>query len=530
MPMKTKNILAIALLPALTMLTAACSGDDEQQMDGRVPITLSVASMDINAFTTRSAADIDLNHSYIESGQTVRVRVSNTNANSWTDYNFSTGEGGTMTISGTAPYYPLDNTNVDIVAYYPSFAGTTFSIRSDQSTNDGYMASDLLFASVANQEKTSTAVPLVFNHKMAKVVVTARAGMGVTNIQSITLHKVLPDVPFNQQTGEISSATGNITNVIMAKEETATTVSGAALIPAQTIEGDLLTIETNLGTATYNVNSKTFAAGKIYNLEITVNRAAVGATTTVNGWTDTEGVVIKNDDQFRTFIIRDSNGSYSMTMVFVEGGPFTTLGGKNVTGTVSDFYIGQTEVTNGFWWTMYGSVPSGQTKDSATYPLACASWDQAVAFAAALNTRFENELDGMTFRLSSDVQWEYAARGGTAHETYTYAGSSNWQNVAAFKGNTGGSTTLPVATYYANSLGIYDMSGNLWEWMLDWYSDIAEGASLGKDYVCTSGTNHLIRGASFYEGTDRNPQYLPINVRISYNIAQNNIGFRLVLQ
>ena len=96
--MKTKNLIALSLLLPLTVLTA-CSNDEDQQLaDGRVPITLSAAEMQLNAFTTRSAADTALNKNYIETGQTVRVRVSNTGQNSWTDYNFSTGEGGTMTV------------------------------------------------------------------------------------------------------------------------------------------------------------------------------------------------------------------------------------------------------------------------------------------------------------------------------------------------------------------------------------------------------------------------------------------------
>ena len=527
--MKTKNLIALSLLLPLTVLTA-CSNDEDQQLaDGRVPITLSAAEMQLNAFTTRSAADTAINKNYIETGQTVRVRVSNTGQNSWTDYNFSTGEGGTMTVSGTAPYYPMDNTHVDIVAYYPSFAGTSFTVRSDQSTNDGYMASDLLFASKSNQEKTNGTVPLQFEHKMAKVVVTATAGAGITAIEGITLHKVLPEVPFNQQTGVVSSATGNETNVIIAKEESAATVSGACLIPAQTIEGDLLTIETNLGTATYRVNSKTFAAGKVYCLRIGVNRAAVGATTEVNNWTDTEGVMIKNDDTYRTFVLRDSYGTYAMTMVFVEGGSFTTLGGKNVTGSVSDFYIGQTEVTNGFWYTYYGSVPTGQTMTGAAYPVACVSWDQATAFASALNTRFADELDGMQFKLPSDAQWEYAARGGTAQERYTYAGGDNWSPIAIFKGSSGtnnGANTMPVATQHGNSLGLYDMSGNVWEWVKDSYFSVTEGASLGKDYVNTTGSTHLIRSGSYYEAAAN----VPLTIRGEFSVPQWNVGFRLVLQ
>jgi formylglycine-generating enzyme required for sulfatase activity len=533
--MKTKNLIALSLLLPLTVLTA-CSNDEDQQLaDGRVPITLSAAEMQLNAFTTRSAADTALNKNYIETGQTVRVRVSNTGQNSWTDYNFSTGEGGTMTVSGTAPYYPMDNTHVDIVAYYPSFAGTSFTVRTDQSTNDGYMASDLLFASKSNQEKTNGTVPLQFEHKMAKVVVTATAGAGITAIEGITLHKVLPEVPFNQQTGVVSSATGSETNVIIAKEESAATVSGACLIPAQTIEGDLLTIETNLGTATYRVNSKTFAAGKVYCLRIGVNRAAVGATTEVNNWTDTEGVVIKNNDEFRTFIIRNNKGTYSLTMVFVEGGPYTTLAGKTVTGTLSDFYIAQTETTNGAWWMLTNfTVPSGQTRAGAEDPVAMVTWDDAVNFISRLNSHFAGQLDGMTFKLPSDAQWEYAARGGTAQERYTYAGGDD-KSLVMVDADMSPTSTFGVAHLLGNSLGIYDMSGNVWEWVQDWDFTVTNGMNLGKDYVCTTkknaSTEHLIRGASWCEGSTSNTYLQPLGAsRYPWTSAEANVGFRVVLQ
>ena len=170
--MKTKNIMALALLPMMGMLTA-CSSDNEQTAE-RVPINLTASTVTI---TTRAAADTTLNNGYMEAEQAVKVRIRNTGGTSddWTDYAFTSKAGGTLKAPTPPPFYPLDNTNVDIVAYSPYEAGSTFVVQEDQSNNDNYMASDLLFASKSNQEKTTDAVPLQFEHKMAKVVVNAIA-------------------------------------------------------------------------------------------------------------------------------------------------------------------------------------------------------------------------------------------------------------------------------------------------------------------------------------------------------------------
>ena len=530
--MKTKNILALALLPALTVLTA-CSGDDEQTMDGRVPISLS-GTTQLNAFTTRSAANTEINDNYIETGQTVMVRISEASANTWTNYIYTAGANGVLTAPAQPPFYPMTDTNVDIVAYSPSFAEGTFNVRLDQSTDEGYKASDLLYAKKLNQEKTSAAVPLQFEHKMAKVVINARAGAGVSTIQSITLHRVMPTVTFDQVTGDVSAATGSLSSVIIAKEESADAVTGAALIPAQAIEGNLITIVTNKGTATYSVDSKVFATGKVYNLNITVSRAAVGATTAVNGWTDTESAVVTMDGNIRKFITRNEHGCYYFNMIYVEGGSYTTLAGKTVTGTLSDFYIEQTETTIGSWYMMNNlTKPDGQLNTSPTYPITMVTWDDAVSYVNKLNTYFADELGGMHFKLPSEAQWEYAARGGKARETYAYAGSDERSWVMISKDNAG--TTMPVGSAMANSLGLVDMSGNVWEFVEDWYSTISNNANLGKDYVRStkpnSNSQRLVVGASYREGTNQDPSLLPLGAaRFEWSGALQFVGFRVALQ
>ncbi len=276
-------IAVMALSAALTVLTA-CSSDDSpiDNVEQRVPVTLAYSTID--ATETRAAQN--LNEGTFDSDESVNVRISNTGAGEWTDYTFTTGSAGTMTAPNPAPYYPAGSQNIDIVAYYPATAGTTFTVAADQTADASYKASDLMFASVNNQAKQAEAVNLAFSHKMAKLCVNITAGAGVGSITSVSILNVKPTVSFNQTTGEVGEATGDATIIAMSN-------NGAALIPAQTIDGGLLSIVTDKGTATYSVASKAFAAGQLYTLNITVNLRAVGTTTAITGWTS-EGTVTVN--------------------------------------------------------------------------------------------------------------------------------------------------------------------------------------------------------------------------------------------
>ena len=259
------------------IILAACT-----QMDpsvSNVPIALTYST--VTATETKAAQN--LNEGTFASGESITVRISNTGENSWTDYTFTTADAGAMNPAGTVPYYPAGSQNIDIVAYYPSTTGTSFSVAADQTTDASYKASDLMFASVTNQARQAEAVTLAFSHKMAKLNVNITAGSGVTSITSVSILNVKPTVSFDQATGAVGSASGDATTIAMSNE-------GAALIPAQTINGGLFSIVTDKGTATYSVADKTFEAGKLYTLNITVNLRAVGTTTAITGWTS-EGTV-----------------------------------------------------------------------------------------------------------------------------------------------------------------------------------------------------------------------------------------------
>ncbi len=159
----------------------------------------------------------------------------------------------------------------------------------------------------------------------------------------------------------------------------------------------------------------------------------------------------------------------SFKMIFVEGGTFTmgataelesdALGGEKPTHrvTLSSYMIGETEVTQELWQAVMGGNPS--LHKGARNPVEWVSWNDCQEFIDKLN-----RLTGRKFGLPTEAQWEYAARGGNRSKGYKYSGSNNIDELAWYDGNSG---THLVATKKPNELGIYDMSGNLWEWCQD---------------------------------------------------------------
>ena len=190
----------------------------------------------------------------------------------------------------------------------------------------------------------------------------------------------------------------------------------------------------------------------------------------------------------------------SFAMVPVAGGTFT-MGATSEQGTnidsnekpthqvtLSSYMIGKTEVTQALWLAVMGSKPSYFRGDNL--PVEQVSWDDCQKFITKLNA-----LTGKNFRLPTEAEWEYAARGGNMSQGYKYSGSNEIGDVAWYDNNSG-NKTHSVATKAPNELGIYDMSGNLWEWCSDWYgsySSTAQTNPTGPD----SGSNRIIRGGSW---------------------------------
>ena len=145
-------------------------------------------------------------------------------------------------------------------------------------------------------------------------------------------------------------------------------------------------------------------------------------------------------------------------MVFVKGGTF--LMGNETEKTVEDYYICETAVTQALWIAVMGNNPSWYEGDD--FPVENISWNDASEFVKRLS-----DMTGKTFRLPSEAEWEFAARGGIYSKGYQYSGSDDIENVAWYKENSQ-RKTHSVKTKLPNELGLYDMSGNVYEWCEDW--------------------------------------------------------------
>ena len=190
----------------------------------------------------------------------------------------------------------------------------------------------------------------------------------------------------------------------------------------------------------------------------------------------------------------------SFEMVRVEGGTFrmgATSEQKDEAWdrekpvhsvTLSGYYIGKTEVTQVLWEAVMGINPSRFKGDYL--PVENVSWDDCQEFIRKLNS-----MTGQNFRLPTEAEWEFACRGGNNSRGYKYSGSNNLGSVAWYDGNSG-NKTHPVGTKAPNELGIYDMSGNVWEWCADWYGDYSSGAQTNPTGPY-GGSNRVYRGGSW---------------------------------
>ncbi|OWY18165.1 hypothetical protein C7N43_37875 [Sphingobacteriales bacterium UPWRP_1] len=216
---------------------------------------------------------------------------------------------------------------------------------------------------------------------------------------------------------------------------------------------------------------------------------------------------------------------FASQMVFVQGGTFTMGCTPERDGdceddekpahkvTVSNFYISKYEVTQAQWQAIMGSNPS-KFKGCPQCPVESVSWDDIQEFLQKLNAQ-----TGKNYRLPTEAEWEYAARGGNKTNGYKYAGSNDIDRVAWYEDNSS-DRTHSVGQKSLNELGLYDMSGNVWEWCSDWYDYDKEYYTNSPDRNPkgpASGTYRVLRGGCWYI----NPRYC----RTAYR-SSNTPGYR----
>jgi formylglycine-generating enzyme required for sulfatase activity len=233
----------------------------------------------------------------------------------------------------------------------------------------------------------------------------------------------------------------------------------------------------------------------------------------------------------------------SSTFIRIPGGTFL-MGNENSNEnekpvhqvTISSFSMAKYPVTQKEWLEVMGNNPSNFKRD--TLPVVQVSWFDAIEFCNKLsqkeglapaytvngsNVSWNHSANG--YRLPTEAEWEYAARGGDGSPgNFTYAGSNNVDEVAWYGGNSRGKTP-PVGEKKANGLGLYDMSGNVWEWCWDWYGDYS-GKVQRDPMGVSSGSGRVLRGGSWW-----NSHWYLRSANRDYNhpsIQDRYVGFRLV--
>ena len=221
----------------------------------------------------------------------------------------------------------------------------------------------------------------------------------------------------------------------------------------------------------------------------------------------------------------------SFSMINVEGGTFT-MGATAEQGsdayneekpahqvTLSTYRIAQIEVTQGLWKAVMGYKPDNYKGDE--YPVNCIDWNEAQEFIFKLNQKTNKK-----FRLPTEAEWEYAARGGSKSKGYKYAGSNTIGDVAWYSYNSF-YIHHPVGTKAPNELGIYDMNGNVWEWCQDWYA--AYNSAAQKDPTGPASGSEKVHRGGCYNNSARQSRVSGERGTYPTSAGGDGEGFRLAL-
>ena len=235
-----------------------------------------------------------------------------------------------------------------------------------------------------------------------------------------------------------------------------------------------------------------------------------------------------------TVILLSANGEYgeeedafAVDMVFVRGGTFL-MGctaeqsdcnedekpARSV--TVEDFFIARYECTQELWKAVMGSNPS-KFEGGKNLPVESVSWDDVRVFIRKLN-----KITGKEYRLPTEAEWEYAARGGNRSGGYEYSGGNSIDDVAWYSKNSD-DKTHPVGTKAPNELGLYDMTGNVWEWTSDYYGAGSRRVTRGGSWYYGVGSCRV----SYRYGYETENRYDHLGLRLAFSPRYDNVGFRL---
>ncbi len=307
---------------------------------------------------------------------------------------------------------------------------------------------------------------------------------------------------------------------------------GGREVPATIIIGD----QTYTAPRTLNLREGTLYSAE-FSYESGGRKYTGGPVSVTLDWKgEREQRVVLQEQRVPVVGRNDRIDDLGLDLVWVESGSFqmgTPTGGDSderpvrTVGITRGYWMGKTEVTQGQWRSIMGDNPSHFKGDDL--PVESVSWDRCVEFCRKLTERERRAgrlPDGYVYRLPTEAEWEYAARGGVRGRNTTYAGSDDLNAVAWHDGNSQ-NRTQRVGTRAANELGLHDMSGNVWEWVQDWYQDSYSGLATTDPTGPANGSLHVVRGGSW--------NYTAADCRVAARSwvrpsnTYSNLGFRVVL-
>jgi formylglycine-generating enzyme required for sulfatase activity/ribosomal protein L40E len=353
---------------------------------------------------------------------------------------------------------------------------------------------------------------------------------------STTLSEARPREPFAGAFGE-EPLRSLLTRLVALKREAAGHLAPSlrvvCVLDGREVAGAAITVNGTLQKATTPATLN-LAEGKTYAFQVTLPergpRSTAFAKSLTAGW--------KGERELRAVVeeMTDPTAGNVLGMAFVEvpAGSFRMVsndGGDDEkpmheVRITKPFWIGKHEVTQTEYEKFMGKNPS--RFKGARNPVEQVSWDDVTAFCKKLTERVRaaGRLPvGYEYRLPSEAEWEYAARGGTNSKGFTYSGSNDLKEVGWY-GDNSGRKPHPVGQKKPNELGLHDMSGNVWEWCLDWYGGYPSGAVIDPTGARTG--QYRVRRGGGWDG-DVGPCRSAFRGRFSPSYRSVILGFRVVL-
>ena len=417
------------IIGAALLMLAGCTAEEEADTSGLVPISPMMEIEGEIDGTTRAATSLLDAFSNEELGIALTNCV-NASGSVLANTTYTAGTG-----FASQPYISPNQT-ATVQGYYPSSARTasSFTVNSDQTSDDNYKASDLMYAS-ATATKDSPSPTLTFTHKMAKIIVNVTPASGVSSITRVTLNNISRTVAFTAGTGELGD--------VSSSDDITMSNGGAVLIPPQTTSesNNFLTIITDAGTAYYKLG-KTFSGGSVYTLNISVGLSDIGLTTAITGWFGNESSVTVNPT------VEKEVTNAPTGVVAVDLGLSVKWANMNVGAT------SETDYGTYFAW----GETSGYT-DETHYSKQYFSWDTYAWCKGMLSTLTKYCPTGQQSYSWWDKEGStVTADNKTQLELLDDAACANW----------GGSWRMPTEAELTELSNTKDAPGYTWVWKTDY--------------------------------------------------------------